>query len=500
MKSRKPLALVILDGWGYRAQIDANPINQLPLPTYHYLLNIYPHTYLEASGKYVGLPDAMIGNSAVGHLTIGAGKRITQPITQFLELCKTHTLENNESVKETFTRLRDQKSTVHLVGLLTDAGVHGHLQIFIELLTIAKKYNVPCMIHAILDGRDTLPRFAETLLQQLEDACAIMQWGTIASIHGRWYAMDRDMSWERIQKSVDVMCGRTKNVAHNWRDVLKEAYGNNLTDEFIPPTLLKSNGVIALNDGIIFTNTREDRARELTAAMISYKGSLRLINTDTKVPDFHVPPLSTCLTAIEYHPDFKTKVILKRREVIDTLGDYIEAARLSQFTIAETEKYAHVTYFFNGGKEVERPNETRVMITSKKVYSFDEVPEMSAPEITDAILAHLNKNPADFYLINYANADMVGHTGNVAALVKALICLDKQLEKLYQKFVVERDGILIITADHGNAEDKRIIDGMVSRKHTTNKVPLIVVQKEYPQELDCAELADIKKLIEKLLY
>ncbi len=485
-----PHVLVILDGFGYRHAHDHNAIYHAHPKRFLTWLTQYPHTNIEASGVHVGLLPHMIGNSEVGHLTIGSGRRITQPVSEITESINDNSFFTNPLLVNRFEQLAHANKTLHLMGLLSDGGVHSYIYHLKALITLAAQKKITrVVVHPFLDGRDVAPQTAATYLTELEEALKQIPQGIIGSLHGRFYAMDRDNHWERTEESYRVLTTPTKPQFENWQQALVSSYDNGITDEFLKPITLHKEGTIKYDDAVVFFNFRADRARQLTRACIE----------DHFAPFANHPlNLSWMLTFTQYHPDFPVDVLLRKRTVNNTFFDVLERHNIPLFTIAETEKYAHVTYFFNGGREVVRQNETRILIPSKgQKETYASTPKMSAPEITDTVLQALDSNNHRFYLINYANADMVGHSGDFEATIKAINCLDEQLERLYTK-VKELDGTLYITSDHGNAEDMWDIQlGQPKTAHTTNKVPFMLINND--TTLPIKELSDIAPFILKNL-
>jgi len=445
--------LVILDGFGYRKERHGNAIAQASMPNWNYLVHHYPHELLGASGQFVGLPDGFMGNSEVGHLCMGAGRVVRTSFCKIHNSIEDGSFFSNKLLISKLTELKNKNHSFHIMGLLSDSGVHSHDSHIYALLKLAKSIGVEnTFVHAFLDGRDTPPMSAGVYLKKLQDFCEKENYGSIASIHGRFYSMDRDNNWDRIKKSYDVMVGDTEVISLSWQDALESSYENNITDEFVEPVLFNKNGAVRDGDGIFFINFRPDRARQLTKYFLE-RNSL----------SFFVSP-------VRYAEEFKelnNDILFEDEEIKDTLLDLISGP---VFIIAETEKYAHVTYFFRGKVDVQLPNETRVLVPSKKVRTYVDHPEMSASEITRKIVESLKEDPAYFYLVNYANCDMVGHSGNLEAVIKACECVDEQLGILYKEVVEKRDGNLFIVGDHGNAEEPKT-------SHTTNPVPFVIVNK-----------------------
>lgn len=489
MERKQPVALVILDGYGYRKQKQYNAIAQAKKPTLDALFETYPHTLLEASGTSVGLLPGYIGNSEVGHLTIGTGQIIKQPITIIHEAIQNNSFFSNKILITALNSLpRDKK--LHILGLLSDAGVHSHIEQLFAYIKAAHDVGIRnIVIHAFLDGRDVAPQSAIFYLEKLQQYCD--KYGcSIGSIHGRFYAMDRDKNWERTALSYQILTHNEPHRFTTWRDALLYYYDHEFSDEFVPPTQLSHNSIIEDGDGIIFFNFRQDRARQLTESFID--------------PSFnafkhHTIKLTFFITPVNYGLKLPTTVLFHIPPLDGTFKEKLSHAGKTIFTIAETEKYAHVTYFFNGGKEEAVPNEDRTLIQSIRVKNYIQHPEMSAQKITDTVLKSLETNPHDFYLINYANADMVGHSGDFQATIKAIECLDKQIKQLFDAIVINMHGTLFITADHGNAEDKWDEHAQqVRTAHTTSKVPFVMVQQgleHHSIQLPLHTLADIAPFI-----
>ena len=481
-----PHVLVILDGFGCRLDQSYNAIYQAHPKNILSWVARYPNTTIEASGIYVGLLPHMIGNSEVGHLTIGAGRKIKQPVTEITESIHNKSFFSNPALVKQFEQIATANKTLHLMGLLSDAGVHSHSYHLKALITLAAQKKITkVVIHPFLDGRDVAPRTAALYLADLEEALKVIPQGIIGSLHGRFYAMDRDNHWERTEESYRVLTVPANTASTHWQEALTNSYNNNITDEFFKPLILDKKSTIKQDDAVIFFNFRADRARQLTRAFVE----------DNFEPFTNHPlTLSWMLTFTQYHPDFPVDVLLRKRTVNNTFFDVLERHNIPLFTIAETEKYAHVTYFFNGGREVIRQNETRILVPSNgKDKTYASTPMMSAPIITDMVLQALANNKHQFYLINYANADMVGHSGDLEATTQAITCLDEQLARLYTT-VKQLNGTLYITADHGNAED--MWDSQLNQPktaHTTNTVPFILISTE--TTLSIKELSDIAPFI-----
>lgn len=507
MKNRYPVALVILDGFGYSAEKKHNAIAQANMPHFTQWWQHCPHAIIQASGNAVGLPDNLCGNSEVGHLTLGAGRIIQQPMTLWLESIEDGSFAHNSVLGKALAELRQVGGALHIMGLLSDAGVHAHeKQIYASIVAAVDVGIKKIVIHAFLDGRDVAPQSAHDYLERLAHYIKPYNDGNknknhifIGSVHGRFYAMDRDHNWERIEKSYRVLTEKQDGPYESWEKVLERNYAHSITDEFILPTQLNPDGYIRNGDGVLFCNVRSDRARELTAAFAYPLKPWR----SRVFSHFILKPLNLTffMTPVVYDVHFSTLVLFPRATVYNTLKDVLAEHGKTIFTIAETEKYAHVTYFFRGENEETVATETRIMIPSIVAQNYINSPRMSAEKITDTVLTALRSNEYDFYLINYANADMVGHSGDFYATVKAAKCLDEQLKKLYDVLVQQMNGTLYITADHGKAElmfDE--ITGQPRTAHTNNPVPFIMIKKGLSNSdiiLPLTELSDVAPFILK---
>jgi 2,3-bisphosphoglycerate-independent phosphoglycerate mutase len=466
----RPIALIILDGWGYREATEANAIAQANKPTWDHLWQHYPHTLVSGSGRCVGLPEGQMGNSEVGHLNMGAGRIVHQDLTRIdLEIADGHFF-NNPVLSQTITQTVQAKKALHILGLLSPGGVHSHEQHIAALVELAAKHHATeVYIHAFLDGRDTPPQSAAASLNTLMQHCETLKCGKIASIIGRYYAMDRDKRWERIQQAYDLLTlGQGDYQAADALQGLQLAYARGETDEFVKATSIQQPGIAPItineNDSIIFMNFRADRARELTQAFIdpNFAGFARKRWSKTNF-----------VTLSEYDATFNTPIAYPTATLNNLFGEYISERGLTQLRIAETEKYAHVTFFFNGGKEQPSPGEDRVLIPSPKVATYDLQPEMSAPQLTDRLVDAIKSQKYDVIICNFANPDMVGHTGNLNATIKAIEVIDACLTKIIAA-LKSVGGEAIITADHGNAELMFNADTQQPHTaHTQELVPLV---------------------------
>jgi len=465
---KKPFLLMILDGWGFGEAKDSNAIYIAKPTNFLNLWNTYPHTIIDASGKAVGLPDGIMGNSEVGHLNIGAGRVIYQDITLIDKSIETGEFFSN-SVLITAMR-KGAESKLHIMGLISDGKVHSSLEHMDALFKMAENYGVKkLLVHSFLDGRDTPPRSALKYIKEVESK--LLEGWSIATVSGRYYAMDRDKRWDRLKKAYHALVLGEGRIANSASQAIKEAYERGESDEFVLPTVIvdsngKPKGLIEDGDTVIFLNFRADRAREMTRALTErdFKEFLR-----PKFPSIYY----VCMT--EYDEKFSLPVAFPPMSIHNTLGEYLSSLGYTQLRIAETEKYAHVTYFFNGGEEKVFPGERRCLVPSPRVATYDLQPEMSAFEVTEKVLSYLDAGDLDLIVLNFANPDMVGHTGIISAAVKAISAVDICIGRVMEK-VLNMGGMALITADHGNAE--LMVDPITlapHTAHTTNPVPLILV-------------------------
>jgi len=471
--ARRPVVLCVLDGFGLAAPGTGNAITLAETPHWTRWWSDAPHAQLAASGEDVGLPDRLMGNSEVGHLNLGAGRIVYQPLTRITKAIKDGEFFDNPAFTAACAHVRDNGGALHLMGLVSDGGVHSHLDHVPAFLELAKRANIErVFVHAFTDGRDTPPTSGTDYVARLERMLEDAGGGRIASVCGRYYAMDRDRRWERIERAWRALVLGEGERAPNAQAALAASHAQGLTDEFVPPTVLTGDGggpvtTIADGDAILHFNFRPDRARELTRAL-----------TDPAFDGFARPRVPqdlafVCLT--RYDETFPLPVAFPPADILDTLGDVYADLGLRQLRIAETEKYAHVTYFFSGGRETPLVGEERCLVPSQKVATYDLAPEMSAQGVTDEAIARLAGGGFDLVVLNYANADMVGHTGVLAAAVRAIEILDDCLARLAEA-VQSAGGVLVITADHGNAEQMwDAARGEPHTAHTTNPVPLVVL-------------------------
>ncbi|OPX85442.1 MAG: 2,3-bisphosphoglycerate-independent phosphoglycerate mutase [Pelotomaculum sp. PtaB.Bin104] len=471
----KPLVLVIMDGWGLSSRSEGNAVEQASTPNIDDYSASYPHCTLVCSGEEVGLPEGQMGNSEVGHLNIGAGRVVYQELTRINRAVRDGSFFDNETLLKAVSQAKKQNSALHLIGLLSDGGVHSHINHLFALLDLAARENLSrVFIHAFLDGRDVPPANAKEYFELLEQKLNKLGFGAVATVMGRYYAMDRDKRWERVEKAYRAMVLGEGVQAVSSFDAVDQGYSRRETDEFIQPTVLRRESgepVAQISDGdsIIFFNFRPDRARELTRAFvdIDFSGFSRPANR---------PEVSfTCMTL--YDKTIEAPVAFQPKTLNNTLGQVLSACGIAQLRLAETEKYAHVTFFFNGGVEAPNQGEERILVPSPKVATYDLKPEMSALEVTDTFLEQLALNKFQVIIMNYANADMVGHTGVMTAAVQAVETVDSCLGRVVPA-VLQKGGTVLITADHGNAEEMIDEQGEVFTAHTTNPVPFLMIRHD----------------------
>lgn len=464
----KPVVLVVLDGWGVSNNNKGNVLKETALPTIEKLNNHYPMTTLQASGISAGLFWGECGNSEVGHITLGAGKIVYQNLPRITLSIQDRSFFSNTELSKALKTVEENEANLHLMGLIGQGSVHSYMEHLFAFLEMAKEKGLAnkVFIHAFMDGRDSPPTSGTKTIKDLQDHIKSLGIGKIASVCGRNWAMDRNNNWDRVEKAYRLITEGKGTEISDPIKYLEDSYAQEITDEYIEPAIIVDNGkpiaTVKNGDTVIFFNFREDRARELTKAFV-LPGFDNFKREQLEI-DF--------LTMVQYENDLPVKVIFPPVLLEGGLGQIISKKKLKQLRIAETEKYAHVTYFFNGGKEDPWPGEDRILVPSPAVSRFDEAPEMSAALITEKVLDAIEKDKYDFILINYANADMVGHTGNEKACVTAVQAIDKNLSQLIPA-VLKKGGCLFITADHGNIEEiKNYHTGQVNTEHSTNPVPL----------------------------
>ncbi len=494
MNNNKKVVLIIMDGWGIAPESPANAITKADTPFFDSMMKQYPHSQLLASGEDVGLPDGQMGNSEVGHLNIGAGRIVYQDLVKINKAIKTQTIDTNPVLLEAFKYAKENKKAVHFIGLVSDGGVHSHVDHLIGLCKLAKANGLDenVFIHAFTDGRDTDPKGGIHYIKYLEDNIKNSV-GKIASVVGRYYAMDRDKRWERIKIAYDLMVHGKGDEYRDAASAIQNSYDNNITDEFIKPMVIVDEHYVPLTtikegDVVLCFNFRTDRCREITMA---------LTQQDFPDQDMQAIPLNY-ITMTPYDHSFQgIKILFEKDDLKKTLGEVLSLNNKKQIRISETEKYPHVTFFFSGGREQPFEGEQRIMIPSPKVATYDLKPSMSAAEVTDAIVKELLKGEVDFVCLNFANADMVGHTGSFEAVVEAVETVDQCTQKVVEAGL--RNGYsFLITSDHGNADFKINDDGSPNTAHTTNPVPLILIDTDYSSIKD-GKLCDLAPTILKLM-
>lgn len=490
--SKKPVALIIMDGFGYNHSGYGNAIRAAKTPNLDRLLANYPHTLIGASGMDVGLPEGQMGNSEVGHTNIGAGRIVYQELTRITKAIKDGDFFDNEAFKAAVQNCKTNDSALHLFGLLSDGGVHSHNSHLYGLLELAKQAGLTKVyVHGFMDGRDVPPTSGADFAAELEAKMAEIGVGKIASVMGRYYAMDRDNRWERVEKAYAAMVYGEGEKADNAVEAIKASYANEVTDEFVVPTVIDENGKISANDSVVFFNFRPDRAREITRTFVDddFTGFER---RNGRFPVYFV-----CMTQYDVTMP-NVDVAFKPTSLANTFGEYIAKNGLSQLRIAETEKYAHVTFFYNGGVEAPFENEDRALINSPKVATYDLQPEMSAYLVCDEVVNRINSDKYDVIILNYANCDMVGHTGVFDAAVKAVEAVDECMGKTVDA-ILAKGGVALITADHGNADRMYENDGSPFTAHTTNLVPLIIAGAGNVELREGGVLADLSPTMLKVL-
>lgn len=471
MKTKQPILLAILDGFGITNEQNGNAVSLSNMSNIENLKNNYPWIEAHASGKWVGLPDGQMGNSEVGHLHIGAGRILYQSLSLINNAIDDKSFYQNQEIINAINFAKKNNQAFHIMGLLSDGGVHAHINHMIEILQIAKNENFKeVYFHVITDGRDTKPDVAKNYIKTLQHAFEKAQIGQIASISGRYYAMDRDKRWERISLTYDVIVNQKGASFTDPIAYIDQEYASNRNDEFIIPAFnqLTSNGYLKSNDAMIFANFRPDRAVQIASAITNK-------NYDYKPKNFVENIYFVSMMKYAETVD-SPYVAFKPIDISNGLGEWLSKKGYKQLRIAETEKYAHVTYFFDGGRDIEWENAVRILIPSPKVATYDLKPQMAAIEITERLISEIKRKEFDVMVLNFANPDMVGHTGNLNATIEALKVVDECVGKLYQ-VLKEENGILILTADHGNVEVMIDEEGGINKKHTSCAVPIIITKK-----------------------
>ncbi len=491
-KFNRPTVLMILDGYGLNKETAGNAIAAAHKPNLDKIFEKYPFTSLKACGLDVGLPQGQMGNSEVGHLNIGAGRIVYQDLTMITKSIENGTFFENPALLKAIDHVKRNDSTLHLLGLLSDGGVHSHIDHLLALTDMAKANGVTKLcVHCFLDGRDVPPRCAHEYINILSKHLEKIGTGTIGTISGRYYAMDRDKRWDRVQKTYNAMTMGEGLHAITATEAIDEAYKRDENDEFILPTVIDKAIPVSDGDAMIMYNFRPDRAREITRAFVdkNFTG----FDREKTIEDL----CYICMT--QYDAEMPNVTLAFPPETLhNTLGEYIADLGLTQLRIAETEKYAHVTFFFNGGVEAPNRNEDRILIPSPKVATYDLQPEMSAPEVTDKVLNAINSDKYDMIILNFANADMVGHTGIMNAAVKAIETLDLCVPKIVDA-ILAKDGQILLTADHGNADVMTDKEGNPVTAHSLNDVPLVHIANHPVKLKDGGRLCDIAPTMLKLM-
>ena len=482
----KKAILIICDGWGVGDKKKDDVIYNTPTPYWDYLIQTYPNSQLQASGEDVGLPDGQMGNSEVGHLNIGAGRVVYQDLVKINKACRENTISQNLEIKRAYEYAKNNDKQIHFLGLVSDGGVHSSMDHLFKLTEISKEYGIAkSYVHCFMDGRDTDPKSGKGFIEQLENHLKTTG-GKIASIIGRYYAMDRDKRWERVKEAYDLLVKGTGKQSEDVVKAMEESYAADVTDEFVKPIVHVENGkpvaVIEEGDVVIFFNFRNDRAKELTVV---------LTQQDMPEAGMTTIPNLQYFTMTPYDATFKgLHILFDKDNVNNTLGEHLSAKSLTQLHIAETEKYAHVTFFFNGGREAPFDGEERILVASPKVATYDLKPEMSAYEVKDKLVEAINTGKFDYIVCNYANGDMVGHTGIYEAIEKAVIAVDTCLKDTIEA-AKANDYEVIIIADHGNADHALNEDGSPNTAHSLNPVPFVYVTANSSAKVADGILADV---------
>lgn len=479
----KKALLMILDGWGIGHHDKADVIFNTPTPYLDYLNATYPHSQLLACGENVGLPDCQMGNSEVGHLNIGAGRVVYQDLVKINKACRDNSILENPEIVSAFSYAKQNGKSVHFMGLCSDGGVHSSLEHLYKLCDISAEYGLDdTYIHCFMDGRDTDPKSGKGFIADIQAHCAKSK-GHIASVIGRYYAMDRDKRWNRVKEAYDLIVSGIGKKASDMVQAVEESYAEGVTDEFIKPIVnIGVDGRIKDGDVVIFFNFRNDRAKELTVVLTQKDMPEEGMHTIPGLQYYCMTPYDASFTGVH--------ILFDKENVNNTLGEYLSKLGKKQLHIAETEKYAHVTFFFNGGREAPYDGEDRILIPSPKVATYDLKPEMSAYEVKDALVAEINKDKYDFIVVNYANGDMVGHTGVYEAIEKAVVAVDACVKETVEA-AKANDYEVILIADHGNADHAVNEDGTPNTAHSLNPVPCIYVTENKAAKVENGILADV---------
>lgn len=490
----KPVGLIILDGFANRDEVEGNAVKQANKPNFDRYFNRYPSSELHASGLDVGLPEGQMGNSEVGHLNIGAGRIVYQSLTRINKSIEDGDFFENDVLINAMKHCVERASGLHVMGLLSDGGVHSHYEHLFALLKLAKEYGVSRVyVHAFLDGRDVAQDSALKYIDEAEKQFKEIGIGEFATISGRYYAMDRDKRWEREQLAYDVISNGRGPVFNSAREGVEASYDKGILDEFVVPFVIKGhdgkegNGVEP-HDAIVFFNFRPDRAAQLSE--IYTNDSFMGFKMDRRYPDIHF------VTFTKYSDDVRANVVFEKEDINNTLGEVVAASGKTQLRIAETEKYPHVTYFMSGGRRDEFEGEKRILVDSPKVATYDLQPEMSAHEVKDKCLLALAQKDLDLVILNFANPDMVGHSGMLEPTIKAIEAVDECLGEIVDE-ILAQGGVAVITADHGNSDEVITLDGEPMTAHTTNPVPIIVTKDDVI--VNTGRLADIAPTVLELM-
>ncbi len=480
----KKALLMILDGWGIGNKTKSDVIYSTPTPYMDYLNQTYPNSKLMTCGENVGLPDGQMGNSEVGHLNIGAGRIVYQDLVKINRACADGSILKNKEIVSAYEYAKQNGKSIHLMGLTSNGGVHSSLDHLFTLIDISKTYGIKStFVHCFMDGRDTDPKSGKGFIQQVTDKCAEVPGAAIASIVGRFYAMDRDKRWERVKTAYDLLISAEGKQSANMVEAMQESYDEGVTDEFIKPINNSTvDGTIKEGDVVIFFNYRNDRAKELTIVLTQQDMEEQGMKTIPGLQYYCMTPYDASFTGVH--------ILFPKENVENTLGEYLASKGLKQLHTAETEKYAHVTFFFNGGRETPYEGEERILVASPKVATYDLKPEMSAFEVKDKLVAAIQENKFDFIVVNFANGDMVGHTGIYEAIEKAVVAVDQCVKEVVET-AKATDYEVVIIADHGNADNALNADGTPNTAHSLNPVPFIYVTENKDAKVEDGVLADV---------
>ena len=494
--SKAPVAVIILDGFGLREENAMNAVAQAKMPNYEKYWRAFPHTTLVAHGEDVGLPEGQMGNSEVGHLNLGAGRVVYQSLTRINVAIKEGSFYTLPRLVEAFDKAKTSGKKVHVLGLLSDGGVHSHMDHMVALVKAAKEQGIQDVyVHAFLDGRDTPPQSAAGFTADFEKSLTELGNGTIATVSGRYYSMDRDTNYDRTQVAYDAMTVGEGNHFESAVVGIEAAYAEGVTDEFVKPFVVDSSGLIEDGDVVIFANFRPDRAKQISIALsdpahVAADAKVSALDSSRGPKDIHF------VSMMSYGPKVVGPVVFEAQQLTNTYGEVLASNGLKQLRIAETEKYPHVTFFYDGGLEMELEGKTTVLIDSPKVATYDLKPEMSAYEVAEACVAEINKDVHDAIVLNFANPDMVGHSGMLEPTIKANEAVDACLGQVVEA-ILAKDGVAVIVADHGNAELMEV-NGVPHTAHTINPVPFIVTQADAALRED-GRLCDVAPTLLKLL-